>query len=98
MVTRSSEANRRIRARQLRRERGSSNVDRSWQKWITCQLCGGSYCCNNYSDRKSRSYTMFGYRCCPTCKFKVEPVIDKLIGDKVLKLRRIDGKKRSHKS
>lgn len=57
--------------------------------WVTCQLCGGRYCPNNYPDRKSRYKVWRGFKVCGYCQYKVIPVIRKLEKNKVLKFRKV---------
>lgn len=76
------------RRRRLRATRSNSTQDRSWMKYIRCEICGESFCCNNYPDRKPRAFKWLGKICCAYCRFKVKPVVDQMIEDKVLKVRK----------
>jgi len=55
-------------------------------RYVTCELCGKRFCCNNYADRKARVKRYQGKICCAYCQFHALPVIRKLIDEKILKL------------
>jgi len=91
-VARSAEAARRIRARQLKRRRGTpEGFDHSWHQYRNCDLCGKPYVTNNYADHKPRLLRWKGYIICATCRYKVLPAIKKLVDERVLKYRKQKG-------
>lgn len=83
-MARTKEAARRIRARKTDR-RGLPVDDRSWMKHRACDLCGRSYCVNNYPDHKARLHKWQGFVVCAYCRFSSVKMINQLVKAGVLK-------------
>lgn len=47
-------------------------------KWRNCELCGSSYCCNNYQDGKTRIYRWREIEICAFCRYNCIKYIPKL--------------------
>lgn len=75
----------------------SNEIDRTWMKYIDCELCGKRFCCNNYEDRKPRVKRYLGHICCAFCQFNALPAIRTLLADKTIKVVKVKKKGKKKK-
>jgi hypothetical protein len=78
----------RARSAQRRQANLDEFQDRSWMKYIECELCHKKFCCNNNVDRKPRAKRYLGKICCSYCWWHAVPVIKNLLEDKTLKVKK----------
>lgn len=48
--------------------------DKSWMKFVNCDICGWEICVNNYPDRKSRIPKFMGVVLCGACRNRRTPL------------------------
>jgi hypothetical protein len=50
--------------------RAGGGIDRSWQRFTYCRICGKKFCVNNFADHEPRikRYRVRGVIMCPWCK------------------------------